>query len=158
MMGRFRYLLDDLDLKEIPLLGRKYTRSNEGLSPTLFCLDRVFCFSDWEDIFLECLLQSLAYVVSDHCPLTAGLKVKVHGKRRFFFESFGPNLDGFKTLVEESWGTHLDSVCPVEQFYLKLLCLNKGLQKWSRKVGNVKLQLDMAKEILHRLEIARDLQ
>uniref|UniRef100_A0A0A9FUY6 Endonuclease/exonuclease/phosphatase domain-containing protein n=1 Tax=Arundo donax TaxID=35708 RepID=A0A0A9FUY6_ARUDO len=29
MMGRFRRFLDDMDIKEIPLLGRKYTWSNE---------------------------------------------------------------------------------------------------------------------------------
>jgi len=41
--------------------------------------------------------------------------------------------------------------------FLKLQRLSKGLQKWShRKVDNVKLQLAMAKEILHQLEITRD--
>jgi hypothetical protein len=40
---------------------------------------------------------------------------------------------------------------------LKLQRLSKGLQKWGqRKVGNIKSQLEMAKEILHRLEIERD--
>jgi hypothetical protein len=35
MMGRFRRFLDNNDLKEIPLLGCKYTWSNERRSPTL---------------------------------------------------------------------------------------------------------------------------
>ena len=39
MMGRFRRFLDDMDLKEIPLLGRKYTWSNERRSPTLVRLN-----------------------------------------------------------------------------------------------------------------------
>ena len=43
MMGRFRCFLDDNDLLEIPLLGRKYTWSNERRSPTLVSLDRAFC-------------------------------------------------------------------------------------------------------------------
>uniref|UniRef100_A0A0A9CA11 Endonuclease/exonuclease/phosphatase domain-containing protein n=1 Tax=Arundo donax TaxID=35708 RepID=A0A0A9CA11_ARUDO len=55
------------------LLGRKYTWSNERRSPTLVRLDRVFCSSDWEDIFPDSLLQSAASVVSDHCPLVLGL-------------------------------------------------------------------------------------
>jgi len=46
MMGRFRRFLDDTDLKEIPLLGRKYTWSNERRSPTLVRLDRAFCCGD----------------------------------------------------------------------------------------------------------------
>jgi hypothetical protein len=40
---------------------------------------------------------------------------------------------------------------------VKLQRLIKGLQKWGqRKVGNIKSQLEMAKEILHRLEIERN--
>jgi exonuclease III len=41
MMGRFRRFLDDNDLLEIPLLGRKYAWSNERRSPTLVRLDTV---------------------------------------------------------------------------------------------------------------------
>ena len=47
--------------------------------------------------------------------------------------------------------------CAVERLFLKLKRLSRGLQKWGqRKVGNIKLQIEMAKEIIHRLEIARD--
>jgi exonuclease III len=35
MMGRFRRLIDDLDLKDIPLHGRKFTWSNHHTNPTL---------------------------------------------------------------------------------------------------------------------------
>jgi hypothetical protein len=51
----------------------------------------------------------------------------------------------------------LRSTCAVEGLFLKLQHLSKDLQRWGqRKVGNIKLQLEMAKEILHRLEVARD--
>jgi len=41
--------------------------------------------------------------------------------------------------------------------FLKLQRLSRELKKWGqRKIGNVKLQLQTAKEILHYLEIARD--
>jgi len=39
MMGRFRRFINDLDLKEIPLQGRKFTWSNQQVSPTLVKLD-----------------------------------------------------------------------------------------------------------------------
>jgi len=48
MMGRFRRLINDLSLKEIPLHGRKFTWSNLQDSPTLVKLDRVLCSVDWE--------------------------------------------------------------------------------------------------------------
>ena len=51
----------------------------------------------------------------------------------------------------------MQSTCAVECIFLKLQRLSKGLQKWGqRKVGNIKAQLELAKEILHRLEIERD--
>jgi exonuclease III len=48
MMGRFRRLIDDLAIKEVPLHGRKYTWSSSvsGASPVLVRLDRVFCSVD----------------------------------------------------------------------------------------------------------------
>ena len=74
MMGRFRRFINELELKEIFLLGRRYTWSNEWDSPTLVKLDRVLCTNDWEDIYPESILQSHASEMSDHCPLTLGLK------------------------------------------------------------------------------------
>jgi len=46
MMGRFRRLINDLAIKEIPLHGQKYTWSNKQTNPTLVKLDRVFCSVD----------------------------------------------------------------------------------------------------------------
>jgi hypothetical protein len=40
MMGRFRRLVNDLDLKDIPLLGKRYTWSNGRVNPTLVKLDK----------------------------------------------------------------------------------------------------------------------
>lgn len=73
MMGRFRRLLNNLELQEIPLLGHKFTWSNERESPTLVRLDWLFVTSEWEQIFPDCLLQSLApeLGIADLGPLPA---------------------------------------------------------------------------------------
>ena len=61
--------------------------------------------------------------------------------------------------VSQNWNAPVSTSCPVERIFVKLQRLSKGLQRWSqRKVGNIRLQLEMAKEILHRLEIARDVR
>ena len=157
MMGRFRRFLDEVEVKEIPLLGRKYTWSNERSSPTLVRLDRAFCCVNWEEVFPDAVLQSTASVVSDHCPLVLGMKVASVGKRRFHFESFWTKLPGFLEAVQQNWNAPVNSSCAVERLFLKLQRLSRDLQRWGqRKVGNVKLQLEIAKEILHRLEVARD--
>jgi hypothetical protein len=43
LLGRFRRFVNDMDLNEILLVGRKYTWSNERNVPTLVKLDHVFC-------------------------------------------------------------------------------------------------------------------
>lgn len=75
LMGRFRRLIDDVVIKEIPLCGRKFTwtSSSTSTTPTLVKLDRVFYWVDWEEYFPGCLLQSAATEDSDHCPLLLGL-------------------------------------------------------------------------------------
>jgi len=156
-MGRFRRFLDEVEVKEIPLLRRKYTWSNERSSPTLVRLDRTFCCVNWEDVFPYAVLQSTVLVVSDHCPLVLGMNVASASKRRFHFESFWTKLPGFFEVVQQNWNAPVNSSCAVKRLFLKLQRLSRDLQRWrQRKVGNVKLQLEIAKEILHRLEIARD--
>ena len=95
MMGRFRRFLNEVEVKEIPLLGRKYTWSNERSSPTLVRLDRAFCCVNWDEVSPDAVLQSTASVVSDHCPLVLGMKVASAGKRRFHFESSGQSFRVF---------------------------------------------------------------
>jgi exonuclease III len=65
MMGRFRRWINDMEVMEIPLHGRKYTRisSFTNASPTLVRLDRMFCSLDWEDKFPGCLLQSMLQLI-----------------------------------------------------------------------------------------------
>jgi hypothetical protein len=112
---------------------------------------------EWDGIFPESILQSTTAGVSDHCPLILGLKVRTGGKQRFHFESFWTKVSGFQEAVKQNWEAPVQSNCTVEHLFLKLQRLSKGLQKWGqRKVGNIKLQLEMAKEILHCLEIERD--
>jgi hypothetical protein len=89
MMGRFRRFVNDMELKVIPPLGRRYTWSNERSSPTLVKLDRVLCTGDWDDIYPDCILQSQATEISDHCTLVPGLNDGVEGKKRFILKATG---------------------------------------------------------------------
>jgi hypothetical protein len=139
------------------LLGRRYTWSNERESPTLVKLDRVLCTSDWEGIYSDCVLQSHASKMSDHCPLILGLKDGVISKKCFHFESYWTKLPGFHEVVEHSWNEPVMASLPLERLSIKLKPLMRALQSWnSKQVGHVKTQLALAREVLHRLEIAQD--
>jgi hypothetical protein len=159
MMGRFRRFINDVAVKEMPLIGRKFTWSSSfsNSSPTLVKLDHVFCTVDWEDHFPNSLLKSAASVDSDHCPLILGLKDGCPGKRRFHFEAFWPKFDGFQQAVQQAWGAVQTKPCPLETLALKFKAAAWALQSWSdKKVGNFRSQLQLAREILHQLEIAQD--
>jgi hypothetical protein len=83
--------------------------------------------------------------------------VATSSKCRFHFESFWTKVPGFIDAFKQNWEALVQSICAVERFSLKLQRLSKALQKWGqRKVGNMKIKLEMAKEILHRFEIERD--
>lgn len=105
MMGRFRRALNDITVKEIDLLGRRFTWSNERTAPTLVRLDRFFCSTEWEAAFLDHLLQSMGVAMSDHCPLVLTLHSNIPSKRRFHFESFWPKLQGLADTVTQAWNS-----------------------------------------------------
>lgn len=88
MMGRFRRLINDLELHDVLLHGRKFTWSNQQDAPTLVRLDRALCSTDWNHVFPNHLLQSAATDGSDHCPLLLSLNAIKAGKARFHFEAF----------------------------------------------------------------------
>jgi hypothetical protein len=50
-MLRFIRALNHLEVKEIQLIGRKYTWSNSQQNPTLTRIDRAFCTPEWEDFY-----------------------------------------------------------------------------------------------------------
>lgn len=157
LMGRFRRLINDLGLKELPLHGRKFTWSNQQDTPTLVKLDRVLCTVDWEHLFPNCLLQSTSIDGSDHCPLLLGLHDNKPGKARFHFEAYWTKLEGFHEAVEVAWASEPTSSCPFDTLSRKLRATVKGLQSWSqKKIGHISSQLGMAREIIHPLEIAQD--
>jgi hypothetical protein len=86
--------------------------SNQQEACTLVKLYRVLCTVDWEDLYPNCLLQSLASNKSDHCPLYLGLKDNFSSTKRCHFKAFWPQLQGFKEVVATSWNAVLIGACP----------------------------------------------
>ena len=127
MMGRFRRLINDLELRDLPLQRRKYTWSNQQDKPTLVKLDRALCSSECEQLFPNCLLQSTATDGSDHCPLLLGLNDVQPTKARFHFESFWTKQVGFLEIVEADWSSVPHSNCPFDTLAKKFRATVRGL-------------------------------
>jgi hypothetical protein len=103
MMGRFRRLLNDLELKEQDLIGRRYTWSNERQEATLEKLDRWFCSIDWDEGHPDCLLQALSSSLLDHCAIMMSTNVSYERKARFHYQSFWPKIGDYQEVVAAGW-------------------------------------------------------
>lgn len=158
MMGRFRRLLADLELKELYLAGRRFTWSNERGDPTLEKIDRVFSTADWEVLLPNAYLSALSTATSDHSPLLLDLAADLRVGRRFHFESFWPKVPGFSQVVDEAWnGVGCDLVNPFQRVAFRLRHVARRLRSWSDKfIGNVKLQLLIVTEVILRLDVAME--
>lgn len=102
MISRFRRALNHMVVKEIPLVGKKFTWSNDRSSPTLTRIDRAFCTVQWEEYHLDPVLHPLSSSASDHCPLLLHSQEQVPRPPSFRFETHWPLMPNFKECVEQS--------------------------------------------------------
>lgn len=157
MLARFRAKLNMLELKELYLNGRRYTWSNERARATLEKVDHVFCTPSWEDMYPKCCLTAIGTAISDHCPLLLDLHADLCMGKRFKFEAFWTKADGFMDTVANAWGSVPSEGNPYVVLDQKLKATAKSLKKWSdRWIGNVKLQIAIALEVILRLDKAMD--
>jgi hypothetical protein len=141
-MRRFKHAVDSSFLREIKLVGRRYTWSNEQSDPTLVRLDRAFCNEEWDDLFQAAKLLPQASSMSDHCPLLLVQDITTRIPPRFRFESFWPLLQGYNAVVEQSWKSPclLTNHFAVLDFKLKRLA--KDLKAWAKNyVGDIRKQM-----------------
>jgi exonuclease III len=98
LMGAFRDLIRDLELKELNLRGRKFTWSNDR---TQTRIDRAFCTTAWDLMLPNVHLQALSSSVSDHSPLLVVGAEPARKFRGFRFEAFWPKLQGYAQVVHQ---------------------------------------------------------
>ena len=66
-------------------------------------------------------------------------------------------MEGFSELVEQIWKRPVHSVLPLKRLNTKLARVAKGIKRWRKeKIGDTRLQLAIAKEVLQQLEAAQE--
>jgi exonuclease III len=65
----FNAIIDGLNLREIEMLGRKFTWANSRAQPTYERLDRVLASTEWEQQYPLATVVALSREISDHTPL-----------------------------------------------------------------------------------------
>ena len=135
--------------------GRKFSWSNEREVPTLTKIDRAYVSVDWELDHLDSLLQALSTDSSNHCPLYLLLEERMDTKRRFRFEPFWTKLEVFLEVVQEALICDPLIVEPFHRLDVLLRNTARALTSWGqRKIGNIKLQIRVARLVILRLDAA----
>jgi hypothetical protein len=132
-MGRVRCFHNDLELDELHLHGHLFTWSNERSHPTLERIDRMFVSSCWNATFPRAASQALSSRCSDHAPLLLLLDDGFHPKRRFRFQAFWPQFEGYLQTVESVWNGPRPDVDALRMVDHLLRGTAKVLQQWSAK-------------------------
>lgn len=124
--------------------------------PTLVRLGRVLVSVDWDELFPNSHLRGLSSDASDHCPLLLHTNLGAMSKARFHFEAFWPKFDDYLNTVAAAW-TRPTHPCPITRLDIMLRSLVWALQRWSAtKIGGIKEQLLMARELVLQLDRAQE--
>lgn len=158
MMLRFRRALNHLEVKEISLIGQKFTWSNGQNNPTMARIDRMFSTPGFESIYKDPVIQVQSSSISDHCPLLLHSLAAEHKSTRFQFESFWTEMPGFQACVEQQW--HLPIAQPhnpLLNLHIKLSRTARGLCQWSKTLlPQGKLAMAICREVIAQLDKAQE--
>lgn len=156
-MGHFRWVVDDLELKEVHLNGRAFTWSNTRECPTLERIDKALVSTEWEALFLASFLYALPSTTSYHYPLLMSTAFSFGTKKVFHFESFWPKFDGFQGTVSRAWRGKATLSDPLHNLDFLLKATGRAVQSYmQRRVGNICHQILMSKELLGRFDLVEE--
>jgi hypothetical protein len=157
LMSLFRDAINACEFKELKLLGRRFTWSNEQAVPTLVRLDRAFCNPDWDVLFNLARLQPLAMGMSDHCPIVLTCDSLLRRSPRFRFEAFWPHVAGFADVVAQAWNAPCPPLDALARVDFKLHRTARALRLWQKNfIGDTKSELLMAQDTILQLDIAQE--
>lgn len=133
----FRKLVNDLTLRDIPLLNKDFTWSNSRRNPTLERLDRVCISEGWLLSFPRATLRALPRPRSDHTPLLLSAYTFVPAPSLFRFESYWLRYPAALEVCSKAWSSSMHAGDPIDSFSSKLDRVRKELLFWSAGLNNV---------------------
>jgi hypothetical protein len=120
-------------------------------------MDMMFVSEGWESLYRWLYLHALSSRCSDHAPLLLQFDDGFNPNRRFRFQSFWPQVQGYLDTVKAAWSSHLPLADPLRTINQRLCEMAKGLKAWSAKsIGSIHTQVLVAKKVIFRLDAAQD--
>ena len=102
-MRRFSEVIDDLDLRDLPLQGGPFTWSGGLNNQAMTKIDRFLVSEDWEGHFKGAVQCTLPRPVSDHFPILLDGGGVRRGPVPFRFANVWLKEEGFKDLLKGWW-------------------------------------------------------
>jgi exonuclease III len=98
----FRDFLEEVDLVDLPLLGRSFTWYHAN-GVAMSSIDRGWGSLEWIEEWGDCWVWVCPRGVSDHCPLVLKYAENDWGPKSFRFNNYWLDHKDFKKVVEDCW-------------------------------------------------------
>ena len=146
-MRRFSKVIEDLELKDLPMVGGPFTWIGGVNNQSFSRLDRFLANEGWDSHFGDERQFVLPRPVSDHFPLLldgGGLR---RGPSPFRFENMWLKVEGVKDLLKHWWEGGSFSGSPSFILVEKLKFMKAKLKEWNRNTfGRVGYRKNLALE------------
>ncbi len=128
---RFREVVNDLEVMDLPIYNKRFTWTNGRPAPTLVRLDRAFISREWQLWFLRSTLRALPRPRSDHNPILLTAFSFMPSSPIFRLEAFWLRHPGARQLVASTWDSPSLDLDPARNFKAKLEAVAGALKVWS---------------------------
>ena len=144
-MRRFSDIMNDLDLRDLPLQGGPYSWKGGLNGSSMSRIDRFLVTADWENQCNKVTHSCLPRPVSDHFPIMLDSVGVRTGPAPFRFELMWLKYEGFKDLLK-GWWQNLHFYGSFSYILSAKLKALKGILKaWNRDVfGKIETNKDDA--------------
>ncbi|WKA06987.1 hypothetical protein VitviT2T_024859 [Vitis vinifera] len=146
-MRRFLEIIEDLELKDVPLVGGPFTWNGGVNNQSFSRLDRFLFNEGWDNHFGDVRQCVLPRPVSDHFPILLDVGGGRRGPSPFRFENMWLKVEGVKELMKSWWeGVSFNGSA---SFILaeKIKVLKVKLKEWNRdSFGRIELRKNAALE------------
>jgi len=155
-MRRFNEFIENKELVDIPMVGRKYTwYKPNGLVNSR--IDRILVFREWLDKWPDNRYYVLDSSVSDHCALVLKTKTMDWGPNTFRSLGIWQKDNTFKTFIRDRWGSYEVQGSRIFIFKEKLKMLKAYIKVWNIEVfGNVFQEGEEIQKRIQKLDTKDD--
>ena len=133
-MRRYADILNDLELRDLPLQGGPFTWRGGLNGRSKSRLDRFVVSDDWESHCCNVIQCCLPRAVSDHCPILLDSEGVRMGPSPFRFELMWLKYEGFKETLKGWWQNLQFHGSYSFILSAKLKALKGILKTWNREV------------------------